>query len=365
MSRTNTEMATKCQKTATNQRDIPLASYSSAGSIWKLATCVAGIYSSFLMWAVLQERISTTPYGRDNKVFGSSLVINSIQNVFACGVGYAYLRYKRKRCVAARTAVFPDFETTKQFAIVAACQSLSSPFAYASLKYVDYVTLLLAKSCKLVPVMALHLAVYRRTYPLYKYLVVATITIGVIFFTLYHPDTKKDQGSSSSSLIGFVLLGINLFLDGFYNTTQDHMFHSNPLITGPHMMCGLNAISAIVTMLFLQTPFTSQQKDAFEFIKVHPQVLTDIILFSICGALGQIFIFEALESYGSLILVTVTVTRKMFSMLLSVVWFNHRLTTGQWVGVVAVFSGIGAEAFIKYREGKKNKRVIKIKQKAN
>ena len=43
----------------------------------------------------------------------------------------------------------------------------------------------------------------------------------------------------------------------------------------------------------------------------------------------------------------VTVTRKLFTMLLSVVVFEHRLAWGQWVGVGVVFLGIGVEAGIK------------------
>lgn len=47
---------------------------------------------------------------------------------------------------------------------------------------------------------------------------------------------------------------------------------------------------------------------------------------------------------------TVTVTRKMFTMMLSVVAFGHRLTHMQVLGVGLVFGGIGAEAAIARRE---------------
>jgi UDP-galactose transporter B1 len=68
-------------------------------------------------------------------------------------------------------------------------------------------------------------------------------------------------------------------------------------------------------------------------------VIRDIALFGLCGAIGQCFIFYSLERYGSLRLVTVTVTRKLFTMLLSVVWFKHELALGQWSGVALVFLG--------------------------
>src|SRR5882762_5218338 len=47
---------------------------------------------------------------------------------------------------------------------------------------------------------------------------------------------------------------------------------------------------------------------------------------------------------------TITLTRKLFTMLLSVVVYNHQLTSGQWLGAAVVFAGISVEAFVK-RQG--------------
>lgn len=56
-----------------------------------------------------------------------------------------------------------------------------------------------------------------------------------------------------------------------------------------------------------------------------------------------------IANFGSVILVTVTVTRKMLTMILSVVWYGHSLTEMQWLGVGLVFGGIGVEAKIKHQ----------------
>jgi UDP-galactose transporter B1 len=72
--------------------------------------------------------------------------------------------------------------------------------------------------------------------------------------------------------------------------------------------------------------------------------------YALLGGLGQLFIFETIQHFGSLTLVMVTVTRKLFTMLLSVVVFEHELTPGQWAGVGVVFAGIGVEAGIKRRD---------------
>lgn len=333
----------------------PETTKSTKGHIIDLIICVSGIYASFLTWAVLQERIATTPYGPDNKIFRASLVINTVQSFLAAAVGYAYLQYKQSRRAAKglkkNTTVFDSLYTLKQLSLVALSQSLASPLSYTALKYVDYLTSILAKSCKLIPLMALQVTLYRRKFPAYKYAVVVLVTIGVSMFTIFHAAPKKASGAGSEhQLYGLGLLGISMLLDGLTNSTQDQIFRKNADITGPHVMCGLNLLTGVFTTVSLLTFSRPQLDTAIAFIRLHPEIMRDIVLFGLCGAVGQVFIFQTLEKFGSVVLVTVNVTRKMFSMLLSVVWFNHRLTLGQWAGVAAVFGGIGFEAWMKMKK---------------
>jgi len=46
---------------------------------------------------------------------------------------------------------------------------------------------------------------------------------------------------------------------------------------------------------------------------------------------------------------TITLTRKLFTMLLSVIVYNHTLSSGQWLGAAIVFAGISVEAWVKAR----------------
>jgi len=204
--------------------------------------------------------------------------------------------------------------------------------------------------------MFLHLTLYQRRYPVYKYVVVLLVTSGVAVFTLYaNPHgAKKHKGSDTSSMYGLLLLSINLLLDGVTNSTQDHMFAtSGGLVTGPQMQCGLNLVSSLLTMGWLVVnPWSDELSMAVEFMRENPGVAGDVAGFALCGAVGQVFIFYTLSRFGSLTLVTVTVTRKMFSMILSVFAFGHRLSLMQWMGVGLVFGGIGAEAEMKRREKK-------------
>ncbi|KAJ5130937.1 uncharacterized protein N7515_006976 [Penicillium bovifimosum] len=359
----------------------------------QLMICVLGIYAAFLSWGVLQEAITTTSYpirpatvaepNPPTERFTYSLVLNTIQSSFAAITGFIYLLFSTPKGQKI-PSIFPTRRIIFPLLLVAVSSSLASPFGYASLQHIDYLTFILAKSCKLLPVMVLHLTIFRKRYPLYKYGVVLMVTLGVATFSLHHPGTSKKVAAkqTASSGWGIFLLSINLLLDGLTNTTQDHVFSSPKLytrFTGPQMMVAQNVLSTILTSAYLLVmPHLSQSGvlhnllpfpippstetelfGAVSFLSRHPEALKHVLGFAACGAVGQLFIFYTLSRFSSLLLVTVTVTRKMLTMLLSVFWFGHSLSGGQWLGIGLVFGGIGAEAVVQ-RSEKKAKEQSKI-----
>ncbi|RPA89107.1 UAA transporter [Choiromyces venosus 120613-1] len=282
-------------------------------SIFQLIICVGGIYASFLTWALLQERITTTPYGADKKIFRSPLVLNTVQSLFAALTGYVYFSYSSSADQPPR--VFPNLSISLRLLLVALTQSLASPFGYASLQHIDYITYILAKSCKLLPVMFLHITIFRRRYPLYKYAVVFLVTAGVAIFTLYPAHPKKLKKSTSSTggeeknvVYGMLLLGVNLLFDGLTNTIQDDIFSCTPkgIVSGPQMMTALNTISSVLTIGYLLlNPWSTELNDALAFVQEHPKIGMDIMGFAVCGGLGQVFIcgfsFQTTYTFQSVI----------------------------------------------------------------
>ncbi|KAL6832610.1 UAA transporter [Trichoderma camerunense] len=337
----------------------------------QLVTAVAGIYASFLTWAFLQEKLTTKAYGPADapEVWHFPVFLNTIQSLFAAAVGFVYLLASTPKG-AAVPPIFPSRRILGPLALVAVTNSLASPFGYASLAHIDYITFLLSKSCKLLPVMFLHITIFRKRYPIYKYLVVAAVTLGVAVFTLHSGRKHKKSTRSEEANVswGLLLLGINLLFDGLTNSTQDYIFQTFRPFSGPQMMCANNIMSTVVTSLYLLgspalvstgigewlgmdvAGSAGELNAAIEFMTKYPAVWKDVLGFAACGALGQVFIFYTLSTFSSVLLVTVTVTRKMFTMILSVVAFGHRLTQMQWLGVTLVFGGIGVEAAIARKE---------------
>lgn len=328
---------------------------------------------------MLQERLTTTTHGPTNARFTYAIFLNTIQSGFAAITGFIYLiasAPKNSKTGARRIPpIFPSKQILFPLLLIAVTSSLASPFGYASLKHIDYVTFILAKSCKLLPVMFLHISLFQKKYPLYKYLVIGCVTLGVAVFTLHNPSTakkaaKKGLAADASKTIGLFLLGVNLLFDGLTNTVQDQIFGTFKGFTGPQMMCAQNIMSTALTVSYLivspyiaGTPLGSwlglsptgggELSDALSFVTSYPSVGWDVLGFAACGAVGQVFIFHTLAHFSSLLLVTVTVTRKMLTMVWSVWWFGHEITGMQWVGVGLVFGGIGAEAAFSRAEKKK------------
>ncbi|KAI9298780.1 UAA transporter [Neoconidiobolus thromboides FSU 785] len=306
-----------------------------------LLFCIGGIYGCFLTWGVLQERVSTTAYGLLNEKFNYFIFLNFIQATIACLVAFTYIKLTK------RSIGTPSRELLAKVAQAAVTNALASPFGYASLKHIDYPTLVLGKSCKLVPVLLLNVILYRRKFPLYKYLTVFFVTLGVALFMYLEPN-KKSSKVVSSSVYGLFLVFMNLLMDGVTNSTQDQIFIKHKL-TSQQMMFYMQLFSAGLMFFWLINPYNPELSQALSFCSRNSQVWKDILLFSLCGSLGQCFIFYTLENYGSLVLVTVTVTRKLFTLLLSLFLYNHTLTFDRWCAVGLVFFGIGIETFARLK----------------
>lgn len=361
-------------------------------SLLALIICVGGIYGSFLTWAVLQERITKTAYAAVPRTsfpkssesaveyWNFPIVLNTIQSVFAAISGSFYLLVKTGTLNAftSRAVVWPIL-------LVSITSSLASPFGYASLAHIDYLTYVLAKSCKLVPVMVLHVGLFGKRYPVLKYVVVLAITAGVVIFTLSQSSKKnssvKQALDTRSKIVGLSLLGVNLLFDGLTNTVQDHIFrakHKYGDMTGAKMMVASNFMATALTVTYLLvTPLipkalipaflpvdnTTELALASQFLTAHPSVLQDVLGFAACGAIGQLFIYATLERFESIVLVTVTLTRKMLTMLLSLVWFGKKLNPGQWGGVGLVVGGLATEAWMSRQEKVKKNSIMEEESK--
>ena len=79
------------------------------------------------------------------------------------------------------------------------------------------------------------------------------------------------------------------------------------------------------------------------FCKSHPFVVLDIVLIGSLQVLGQVSIYFIVLNFKQHMFPLVSTTRKVFTVLLSIFIFNHKMNTYQWLALILVFGGMGYE----------------------
>ncbi|EDO49094.1 predicted protein [Nematostella vectensis] len=288
----------------------------------KFLICFLGIFLSYFYYGVIQEKITRTKYGEEKEPFTYALCLVFVQ----CIVNALFAKLVIKFTY--------DKKEAKD----------STPFLWYGACAATYLGAMLArKSCKPIPVMILGVLFARKRYPLIKYLCVFLIVIGVALFM--YKDKPKTSNTEEHSLFGFgeILLIVSLTFDGLTGAVQDRM-RAEHHVQSHFMMFNMNLWSIGIMGL---TVITTGELFRFAvFCEKFPFVMANVLTFSCASAVGQNFIFMTVANFGPLACSIVTTTRKFFTILGSVLLFGHALSIRQWVGVVCVFVGLGADSIL-------------------
>jgi len=150
--------------------------------------------------------------------------------------------------------------------------------------------------------------------------------------------------------LGYLLVGLNLALDGYTNAAQDDVNRRHPRNSPVRMMAWMNLWGAAYYAAY-GFLLTSTAADTLAFCGRHPEARRDLLLFCACGAVGQLFIFATIKRFGSVATSLVCTTRKFFSVLASSLYGGGAaLTARQWLGVAGVFAGLLGSMALKERE---------------
>jgi len=307
----------------------------------KLLIGAGGIYTAFLYYGSLQEDVFryTAEDGSSFKAAWFLQVLEALANVV---IGFMGMQ------LTGATKGIP----LKMFGISGAAQvSAKACTSLALANGLSFPVATLAKSGKMAPVMAGSLLLGGATYSIREYLQVVAIIGGTAIVSM----GKKKGGSSSSSSLGVAYIILSLVLDGVTAGFQkklkmetakagvkpkpyDFMFWTNlfMFLTATVIAAGLGEVTAGIA-----------------FCSSNPEILSKIVKFSLCSGVGQSFIFYTIANFDPLVLSTVTTTRKIFSVLLSIFLKGHSLSGTGWSGIALACSGIVSELHLKSSAKKK------------
>jgi UDP-galactose transporter B1 len=223
----------------------------------------------------------------------------------------------------------------------------------------------LAKSSKMVPVMVGSLLLGKAKYTFWEYLRVGMIVGGTALVSM----SGKSKGGASTTM-GLAFLVAALACDGVVGGTQKSMkkaLAEKGMKEKNFEMQFLTNLYMVLTAIAFTAAF-GEFGPGLSFMASNPGVLKDIVLFSLCSAVGQAFIFFTISTFDPLVCTTVTTTRKVFSVLLSIFTKGHQLNSMGWSGIGIACGGIlgelGAKVMTsgassgkgkKEKDGRKNK----------
>ncbi len=239
--------------------------------------------------------------------------------------------------ISGRTKNLPQ----DMFALSGAAQVCAKAFTSLALASgVSFPVVTLAKSGKMVPVMIGSLLLGGATYTLREYAAVAAIIAGTCIVSM----GKKSSGAASSTLgIAFVVL--SLACDGITGGLQKRLkaksveMKVNPkpydFMFWTNLYMGLTALALAL--------FLGEVTSGLAFCVANPVIYNKILKFAVCSAVGQSFIFYTISNFDPLVCSTVTTTRKVFSVLLSIFLNGHSMNAQGWAGISLASLGILSE----------------------
>ncbi|PAV91862.1 hypothetical protein WR25_15615 [Diploscapter pachys] len=298
-----------------------------AQEAFHFALCAGGILVFYFLFGIQQERITQGKYdGGEKFTYTQALVF------FMC-VANTIVAW----ATMSRTA--RDNVPKPMYMVCSASYLLAMITSNQALQYLPYPTQVLAKSCKPIPVIIFGVLFAHKKYEWKKYFFVVMIVVGVMLF-LYK---EKKGGQTQQQLgIGEFLLLASLVLDGTTTSIQDRInkkYHR----TGQTMMYYMNLYSTFYLTVGLL--LTGELMDFIGFVYRHPMVLSDMAILAVSSCGGQYFIFKTIAEFSPLTCSIITTTRKLFTIIISVIFMNHPLTERQIYGTVVVFTGLLLDAY--------------------
>lgn len=305
------------------------------GSFAKLAFAAAGIWSAFLYYGSLQEDVFRYE-APDGSRFVYSWLLQSIEaaaNVFVGLLGLMATGF--------------TLNVPHGFLAVCGCSEVSAKYckSMALQTGLSFPTAVLAKSGKIVPVMAGSFIIGGRRFSVREYIQSAAIiggTVGMSLARLYGGRHDKQQYDTA---IGALFIIASLSVDGLTSGLQEKMLSASKSrgarLKPYDLMFWTNSYQMLLALTVAS--LSGELYPGLQFLIEYPQIRSQVLKFGICSALGQSFIFYTLAEFDPVTLVFLTTTRKVCSVLLSILFKGHQLNSAAWAGLAVVVAGVAGE----------------------
>eukprot|EP01138_Halocafeteria_seosinensis_P002147 gb/GECG01002197.1/.p1 GENE.gb/GECG01002197.1/~~gb/GECG01002197.1/.p1 ORF type:complete len:389 (+),score=34.15 gb/GECG01002197.1/:1-1167(+) len=222
----------------------------------------------------------------------------------------------------------------RQHAVVGILSLLTIQFSNWALLYLNYVTQVIFKSSKIIPVMIIGTALYKQRYPQLQYAAAVLLSVGLTIFVLADAET-----SPNFHPLGVLIISLALFADAFIGNYQEFVFK--------RFGCSFLEASAwpalfsIGTNVFLMVVF--QGATAFDSLRqaaATPGLAISLGIYGIANYAGVWFVLAMIKHFGAAQTVFATSMRKAGSIAMSYILFPKLIILRHIIGILLVSLGI-------------------------
>lgn len=328
--------------TTTTNNDNMAQQYKQQAKAMQLCIGAAGIYGAYLYYGLVQEDLFRYRSSSAGAGFTFVWALQVLESAVTMSIGFFGRRIvdgsgggrhrRQQQKGGAGTGTLPLSPFFQSGASQLAAKAFMSLSLTAGLSF-PVVTL--AKSAKIVPVMLGQLCMGGSSYSARDYAFAILIVVGTALLSAGNTTTTTtttnnnhhtDADSNSNTLSGLVLIFLSLTADGFTGglqkklkrvtasmapTTYDFLYYS-------HM-------AQLVVALVICT-VTGELWIAPRYLSANPAVWWFVLASCVCSAVGQCFIFYVISCFDPLVCTTITTTRKVLTVVLSISFKGHDLT---------------------------------------
>ena len=340
-----------------------------------LAFCFAGIFGSYMWYGFQQKALYEFTDGDGNtwNATAFQLLCQCIANLTVSFVVSVALRAvggptSGRMNVAplverdAATGGLKRGRALSYFVPIGCAYALAMLCSNVALRYVSFSAQALAKSCKIIPVMVMRIVINKKRYSALQYCCAISMTVGIAVYNFYTKPSSAG-GDTHNTASGLALLFFSLMCDGVTGPMQESVRNDftvaapkrraarqskqRPTPTAPSSVELMFKTNLIGSVVFLSAVvLMDDYSTATAFFAQEPRARGAVLQLALTSALGQNFIFLTLATFDSLMLTTMTTTRKFFTFFLSKPLSD--LTPEQIGGSALVFGGVALDLFTRY-----------------
>lgn len=364
----------------------PLASPEVLSSVRlaKLLFGTVGIYAAYLSYGLYQEdlyryRAPHDDHDHDNApqpVFRSVWFLQVLESAASIGLGVIGRKFwtnnntnhHRNNDDKSHKPLYNNNYTTLQslrpFLLSGAAQVFAKVFMSMSLVMgASFPVATLAKSAKIVPVMIGQLLLGGASYNIRDCAFAILVVSGTVLLSLGKTTTTNHHSASSSAVepphndtvAGVAFIFLSLVMDGCVGGLQKKMkrdWKDHPPTTYDYVLFSHISMIGIAGLFSI---LTRDLWSGLHCLVQYPAVAQMVAAVCLLSVMGQWFIFYVISHFDPLVCATITTTRKIWSVMLSIAFKGYALSSTGYAGLALAILGLAMEVEQKARPAYTNK----------